>query len=186
MPTVTVTISPESAAILQRLESFDQVKISENTAQKLQVIFSRELVSYSGQVVGFGPSKFSSGWIATANGPGLTVRNTSKIAAFIEFKTEPHPIFARPGTHPVQRVSKNGKAFTVDMPYMLAWVPGRGAFSAVSASTAKANANWQFAMSVQHPGTPGKYLFLEFMDNAGGDMINTALEEEISAYLGAE
>jgi hypothetical protein len=167
MPQITVTLPPETSAVLARLEAFDLQAIATATAAAVAPDFWAQLVQYSQEVVGSGPSRFSAGWAAEPNGPGLAISNSSPVAGFIEYATRPHKIM--PGNKP-----------------FLAWPVGRGAFSSYQpAVKAKANATWVYSWhGVNHPGTKGKHLFPEFMENVGGLIITNALQIQLADYLG--
>jgi hypothetical protein len=115
---------------------------------------------------------FAKGWMAepnTGNTPGVTIRNTWPIAVYVEKDTQPHIIEARPGG-------------------VLAWMPGRGGFSAfaVSAKTKKSGGGhgWIFAQRVHHPGTTGKNVFGITMEDVGANIVFDALLAAARTVLG--
>ena len=162
---LTVQAPPELTELLANLEKAQGPAIGELAAQQVQAPFTRALIETSGEKAGFGPSGFSRGWLAEANGAGLVVTNSSPVARSIELPTSPHVIEARPGG-------------------VLAWMPGRGSFSAfaVKAST-KAAQTWIFAKRVNHPGTPGKFVFQTTVTEQA-ELIFTALATAARTVLG--
>jgi len=159
---ITITVPPELTALLEKLSGADRLKASTDAAKAAGPVLTRLLVEQAQSSAGSGP--FASGWLAQPAGPGLSVTNSMGVSAFIEFSTRAHKIQARPGG-------------------VLAWVPGRGAFSAVNASKAKAGAGWVFAKSVNHPGTVGKDVFGITIRGKGGDTIFDAMTTEATEYL---
>ena len=179
--TVSLIPGPEVAALIQRLTQAQGQTVSQAAAKSLAPKLTRWLVEYTQDFVGSGP--FARGWLAQPAGNGIQVTNSDPLAVVKEFPTKRHEINARPGLHAVTRKTKSGKSITVMMPYVLAWVPGRGAFSAVNASKAKGAANWIYARRVMHPGTAGKGVFpmvLKVHDDDIFQLIADAANSELS------
>ena len=181
---VNIVVPPNLEALLSRLDAAQGDAVGRaaaaSAAPKLWIAFTEQA-----QADGRG-GNFAKGWMAEpqSDTPGVTVRNTWPTARFVEKPTPAHIIRPRPGTHAVTRTTKKGTV-TVQVPNMLAWVPGRGAFSAVSASKAMASAGWIRAMKVRHPATKGKNVFGIVMDGVGSDIILTALRTAATTILGA-
>ncbi len=182
MVEVQLVVPEVLGAILARLDKVQTEAVGRQAALKLAPKMTRWLIDNSQFIAGSGP--FSRGWLAQPSdgSPGLAISNNSPKSRFIEFPTKAHIIRPRPGTHTVTRTSKLGKTFSYQAPNVLAWVPGRGAFSAVNASGAKAGAKWIFAMEVHHPGTGGKGVFPIVLKNHTEDILN-ALGDAALAIL---
>ena len=156
MITVTITAPPDLEKVLEGLTAAQGDAIGTLAAKNVAPAFTRALVEKSGELAGFGPSHFSSGWLAEAAGPGLQVGNSiGPLARDIELPTEPHVIEARPGgvlAWPIDPRKPPRAPFKSS-------IASRRPFSAKNASKAKAAATWFFAKRVHHPGTPGKFVF---------------------------
>jgi hypothetical protein len=141
---ITLTPSPEVEALIARLSTFQARQVAARMGPVFAPKLTRWLVDQSQAMAGSGP--FSKGWLAQPTPDGIQVTNSFGKAKFIEFPTKPHLI----------RPTKPGG--------VLAWMPGRGPFSAVKVSAkTKAKAGVVFAKVVHHPGTGGKYVFKTVM-----------------------
>lgn len=160
---VEIKVPANLARLLDRLTNTDKLRTSQEAAKAVAPDLTRDLVERAQRTAGSGP--FARGWIAQSFGPGLQIKNTFGVARWIEFPTKPHLIKAKPGGPP------------------LAWPMGRGAFSAFSATKAKAAASWVYTRAVKHPGTKGKYVFKDTMNKIGGKRILEALAREAAKYL---
>lgn len=158
---------PELPALLARLEAVQQGEVGRvaagQAAPKLWLALTEQA-----QADGRG-GNFAKGWEAEPSQgatPGVTVRNIWPLAKYVEKDTKPHIIKARPGG-------------------VLAWMPKRGAFSAVyvKAST-KAAQTWVFAQKVNHPGTTGKNVFGITMEDVGATIVFDALMAAARTVLG--
>ena len=163
MPTViTITLPPNLDAVLASLTAVQGGAVNVKAGMDLAPRLTRWLIDNSQFIAGSGP--FSRGWLATPNAVGISVTNNFGPALFIEKPTRPHEI------RPVRALA-------------LAWMPGRGPFSAVfvKAST-KAAAGTVFAKVVHHPGTGGKGVFPLVIDMHNEDILQ-ALSDAATAIL---
>lgn len=179
--TVTITSPPELDALLLRLDATQSQVVGERAGLALAPKLTRWLQEDSQALAGYGP--FAQGWLATPNGSGVRIRNNFGKARFIELPTAPHIIRPRPGTHLVSYVTKKGKTVSYEAPNMLAWMPGRGAFSAVYVKqSTKSGQKWFRAKEVHHPGTKGKHVFEDVILSRQAEIFQ-AIKDQATAIL---
>lgn len=183
---ISIKSPPQLQTLISNLDKAKTQEVGELAGKMAAPAFTRALVEQSQAGAGGTKGRFSAGWLAQPDGAGISVTNTDPRARVIELPTKPHIIKARPGTHTVTRTSKKGKVFSYQAPNMLAWMPGRGAFSAfkVNAST-KAGQVWRYAKQVHHPGTAGKGIFQTTILGNGSTIIFNALATAARTILGA-
>lgn len=183
---ISIKSPPELLKLIQGLDAAKGQAIGEMAGLKAAPALTRALVENSQAGAGGTSGPFSRGWLAQPDGAGVSVTNTDPLARVKELPTKPHIIRPRPGTHTVTKTSKKGKVFSYQAPNMLAWMPGRGAFSAFKVNaTTKAGQVWRYAKEVHHPGTAGKGIFQTTMLGNGGTIIFDALAAAARTILGA-